>query len=69
MKLLSSSESTVTTKTFEIDYDGEKIIYIEYLNDKGKVIDCNLRDENGDEVDGSIYLEEIQDFIDKVEGN
>lgn len=69
MKLLSSSESTVTTKTFEIDYDGEKVVYIEYLNDKGKVIDCNLRDENGGEVDNSIYLEEIQDFVDKIEGN
>lgn len=73
MKLLSSSESTVTTKTFEIDYDGQKIIYIEYLNEKGKVIDCSLRDDNGEEIaasdTGSIMLEKIQEFIDKIEGN
>lgn len=77
MKLLSSSESTVTTKTFEIDYDGQKIIYIEYLNEKGKVVDCSLRDEDGNEIaedqgpdnNAAETLEKIQDFIDKIEGN
>ena len=73
MKLISSSESTVITKTFEIDYDGRKIVYIEYLNEKGKIIDCTLRNEDGEEIaasdTGASILEEIQEFIDKIEGN
>lgn len=77
MELISCSESTITTKTFEIDYDGRKIVYIEYLNEKGKVIDCNLRDEDGNEIaedqgpdnNAAETLEKIQEFVDKIEGN
>ena len=68
MKLISSSESTVTTTTFQIDFDGRILTYIEYLNEKGKVIDCNFRDEIGNELDEPDNLEKIQDFVDKIEG-
>ena len=68
MKLLNRTTSTVTTDTFEIDHDGRKFVYIEYLNDKGKVIDFALRNQDGEDIarydNGSITLEKIQNFVD-----
>ena len=66
MKLINKSSSTVTTNTFEIDpEDGsKKITYIEYLNDKGRVIDENLRDSAGSEIDDPALLEVVQEFVD-----
>ena len=72
IKLKNKSISTVTTETFELTVDGKKITYIEYLNDKNKVIDMNLRDSKGNEItDDNNYgfdnvaglLMEIQQFL------
>lgn len=67
MKLLNRTTSTVTTDTFEILFDGFRYTYIEYLNDKGKVIDVNFRDENGNEIDDTVLLEDVQKFVDSLD--
>lgn len=64
IKLLNRTTSTVTTDTFELEVNGRKFVYIEYLDDKRKVIDCNLRDEIGNEVENAELLGRIQDFVD-----
>lgn len=74
MKILSESSSTITINTYEIGYEDEKLVYIEYLNNKGKITDCELRDENGNSLqdnDGpdnnaAATLEKIQDFVDSI---
>lgn len=68
MKITSESSSTVTTNTFEIETKYGPVVYIEYLNDKNKVIDCNLRGKHtGQEINDPVLLEEIENFIDARE--
>ena len=67
IKLNEHQTSTVTTDTFQFEVNDQFITYIEYLNDKGKIIDCNLRDVDGDEIDNSLLLEEIQNFVDSMQ--
>jgi hypothetical protein len=64
MKIESHTSATVTTETYQLITERGPVTYIEYLNDKGKVIDSNLRDENGEEIADPTFLEEIQEFID-----
>jgi hypothetical protein len=48
IKLIDRTSSTLTTETFNLDVDGKKIVYIEYQKESGKVIDEELRDEDGE---------------------
>ena len=63
MKIISHTSSTVTTETYELSLGDRLLTYIEYLNDKGKLIDCNLRDVDGDEINVPTLLETIQEFV------
>jgi hypothetical protein len=69
MQITNKTTETITTETYEIttDYHGD-VIYIEYLNEKGKVIDCVLRDSDGNDLsnlsDAPALLEEIQELVD-----
>jgi len=62
MKIVSKTVAAITTETYEVEKDGQKYIYIDYLNDSGKVIDSILRDENGNNVDNMTLMEEIQEL-------
>lgn len=64
MKILNQQSRTITTNTFNLEIDGQFITYIEYLNDKNKVIDCNLRDANGNELNDAALLEKVEEFVD-----
>lgn len=64
--LKNKTSSTVTTDTYELEVDGQKVTYIEYINDKNKVIDSNLRNEHGQEIEDAVLLEKIQDYIDNL---
>jgi len=57
---------TVTTETYNLEVDGQFITYIEYLNDKSKLIDCNLRDVDGNEIQDAKLLEKVQEFVDNL---
>lgn len=41
---------TTTQVTYPIRVDGRNLTYIEFLNDKNKVTDFILRDDNGNEI-------------------
>lgn len=68
MKILTEQSVTLTTNTFEIETKYGIVIYVEYVNNKNKVIDYNLRSKNtGQEIDDPALLEEIEQFIDSRE--
>lgn len=72
--LQSKVEERARTDTYTLLVDGKKVIYKEYINQKGKVIDSELRDENGYEITDdsapgnnvAALLEEVQDVVDKT---
>jgi hypothetical protein len=59
-------EKTITTKTYEVEIEGSKYIYIDYYDDRGKIIDSVLRFENGDNCDDPLVFEEVQELVDKI---
>jgi hypothetical protein len=69
MKLLSKTESTVTEVTYTLEDETSVFYYKEWLNDSGRVIDCLIRDKDGYEIDDSLLLEQVQEFIDSCGAN
>ena len=68
MKLISKICQTVTTETFEIELTaGNSVIMIDYLDDRGKVIDTVLQDERGVEIDDDDLIEAIEEFLEEIE--
>ena len=68
MKLISKICQTVTTETFEIELTaGNSVIMIDYLDDRGKVIDTVLQDERGVEIDDDELIEAIEEFLEELE--
>lgn len=63
----------IVTETYCFEIDGQKITYIEYLENPefgSKVIDVVIRDEDGNDIDisdAAAMLEEIQNLIDEKE--
>jgi len=55
--------------TYSVDADGTQLVYKEWVNEKGKVIDCELRDIDGYDIDDADLLEDIQKEIDKTYPN
>ncbi len=73
MKTIKKETATVTTNTYSLELEGgRKVVYIEYLDEKGTVVDEILRDEDGTDIcadDGSAeLLEQIQKPLDDTEG-
>ena len=57
-----------TTETFEIELTaGNSVIMIDYLDDRGKVIDTVLQDERGVEIDDDELIEAIAKFLEELE--
>jgi hypothetical protein len=68
MKLISKICQTVTTETFEIELTaGNSVIMIDYLDDRGKVIDTVLQDERGVEINDDELEEAIVKFLEELE--
>jgi len=64
MKLISKTSSIVITDTYEIELTaGNKVIVIDYLDDRGKVIDTVLQDERGVEINDDELEEAIVEFL------
>jgi len=67
MKLISKICQTVTTETFEIELTaGNSVIMIDYLDDRGKVIDTVLQDERGVEINDDELEEAIVEFLEEL---
>ena len=68
MKLISKICQTVTTETFEIELTaGNSVTMIDYLDDRGKVIDTVLQDERGVEINDDELEEAIVEFLEELE--
>ena len=64
MKLISKTSSIVITDTYEIELTaGNKVIVIDYLDDRGKVIDTVFQDERGVEINDDELEEAIVEFL------
>lgn len=65
-EILSHSKSdSITEETFILQGSDGKFIYKEWLNEKGKVIDFQLRDKDGFSIDDPALVEEIQSFLEE----
>lgn len=66
MELIYESKTTVTEAEYRFQLsDGLVVIYKEWLNDSGKVIDAVLRSKQGYDIDDAALLEKIQEEVDK----
>ncbi len=67
MELLKLETSKVVEEVYVIEHpEHGVIIYKEWLNEKGKCIDCEVRDKSGYRVESdneAALLEEIQEFV------
>ena len=67
MKILSKNTVRVIQNSYQIELEsGRKVNYSEYLDEKGKVIDCEVRDENGHEIDDPGLYEQLLQLIDEL---
>lgn len=66
MKVLTRVSSTITEHTVTIRHKGKSYLYKEFLNDKNKVTDCELRTESGHAIEDPAFFEEVQNFVDKL---
>ena len=68
MKLITTTREAVITETFEIELtDGNRVFVKDYLNESGKVIDTEFRDENGRDLsDDPVLFEEIIQFLEEL---
>jgi len=65
MKLESKTSSQSTVNSYRIITESHgPIVYLEYLNEKGHIIDEILRDEDGNDISDPALLEDVQEFID-----
>jgi hypothetical protein len=64
--LKHETSSEVVEHTYIIQDDKGKIVYKEWVNDSGKVIDFTLRDKDGYEIDDADLMEQVQEFVDLV---
>lgn len=66
MTLKNKTTVAVTENTFVVKRGRQTLVYKEQVNEKNKVIDCDLRDLDGNSVDDPAILEEVQDFVDNL---
>ena len=69
MKLISKTSNSVITETYEIELTaGNSVIVIDYLDDRGKVIDTVLEDKSGNDLsDDPELFEDIMEFLIEIE--
>lgn len=66
IEIKNKTSTTVTEETYELVVAGANVVYKEFLNDKGKIIDVVLRwADNGEDINDPNVLEEIQEYLDE----
>ena len=69
IKISKPTKQSITTETYKVKVAGFTLVYIDYFDDKGKVIDSILRDEDGNDLNvdspgfGDYDVAEIIDYI------
>ena len=69
MKITNRNEVKVSRIIYDISDVKEygNVVYIEYVNEHDRVIDVDLRDENGFSIDNPDILNDIQEAVDTFE--
>jgi len=69
MKLVRKTREAVITETFEIELTaGNRVFVKDYLDESGKVIDTEFRDEDGRDLsDDPVLFEAIIEFLEELE--
>jgi len=69
IKISKPKVQSITTETYKVEVAGFNLTYVDYLNEKGKVIDSILRDEYGNDLNvdspgfGDYSVAELIDYI------
>ena len=69
IKISKPKRQSITTETYKVEVAGFTLVYIDYFDDKGDVIDSILRDEDGNDLNvdspgfGDYDVAEIIDYI------
>ena len=67
MKLLNrNTETGVREETYTFEDEIGVLIYKEWLNEKGRVIDEELRDKDGNSLDDPALLERVHEAVDAL---
>ena len=65
MKIKNTVDEIIKTRTYTIEHlDHGTLVYVDYYNKKGKVIDSRLQTEEGFAIEVPALFEEVQEFID-----
>lgn len=68
MDLLNKTTETVTEVTYTLQHPVVGVVvYKEWLNTKGHIVDSTTRSKDGYEIDDPILTAEIWDYIDSIE--
>ena len=60
---------SVEEHTYTLQDDHGKLVYKEWIDDQGKVIDSVLRDKDGYEIEDFELFDQVQKFIDNLDNN
>lgn len=70
MELLNKTKRQVIEAVYTFqDTDGSILIYKEWLNEEGIVIDSVLRSKNGWDIDNPALMEQVQIIVSELESN
>lgn len=65
MKTASRLFSLAVAYAYEIKIDNEIVVYVEYINNRNKVIDFTLHYKNtGKKINDPIFIKKVQPLID-----
>ncbi len=60
-----------TSKTYTIQYGdswlNDYLVYTEWLDDRGKVIDCTLVDQKGETITDEALINSVYEYVDSLE--
>lgn len=67
MELLSKVETKVTEVVYTIQDDVSTFYYKEWINDSGKIVDAQLVDNDGYQIDDPVLMECVEVFVTQLE--
>jgi hypothetical protein len=65
MEVLITEQFTVNTITLQHETEGV-LVYKEWLNDSGKIMDCEVTSKDGYQIDDDLLLNEVYEFVDNL---
>jgi hypothetical protein len=65
MEILNTEQFTVNTITLQHETEGV-LIYKEWLDDSGRIIDYEVTSKDGYQIDDDLLLNEVYEFVDNL---